>query len=183
MYRFRLVTYCCIDILLPFISFFVLLDIVWPAYNWLIAPVMVLFVVAIIFIYIIAQNFPAQPKEQWKLIRSSMLAIAFLLLSSGSYWIGGLFQYSLVSLIALSASFGWVLPKQHSVVGWIFGGIALLWTVFASWVSYRFYAATFVISWDGIIWIVWPLWLLVVIPQIKKRYRLVDSFFKKQKRE
>lgn len=183
MYRFRLITYCCLDILLPFITFFVLLDIVWPAYNWLIAPVMVLFLVAVIFMYITSQSFPAQPKEQWKLIQSSVLAIVFLLLSSGSYWIGGLFQYSLVSLIALGASFGWVLPKQHSIVGWIFGGIALIWTLGAAWLSYQYYVSTFVISWQGIVWILWPVWLVILVPQIKKRYQLIDSFFKKQKRE
>ncbi len=183
MHTLRVVLYCCIDIIFPFISFFVLLDNIWPSYNWLIAPVIVLFGVAVVYMYITSLSFPKQPRASWLVIRSSLLALLILLISSGSNWRGGLFQYALVAMIALTGAFGWVILQQRSVIAWIFGGIALIWTVFASWLSYKFYVTTFIISWSGIIWFLWPLWLLIAIPQIKKRYQLIDSFFKKQKRE
>lgn len=178
--------FCVLDIFLPFFGFFALLDHNWilittytslHSKGWLVAPISILLLVAIVFIYITSVQFPSDQKEGWRLLRGVLISFAMILVSSGTNWQLGLFQYSLLEFVALAAAFGAVLPRQKVLVGWLFGLPALGWSIVATGVSYQLYAATFLFSAPWVEWVVWPIWLLIAIPLVKNRYQLINGFF------
>lgn len=181
-----LFAFCGLDILLPFLGFFVLLERHWPlitahtpltSQGWLIAPTSILLLVAIVYIYITTRQFPTTSKLAWRLLRSVLTSLAVLLVSSGVDWRAGLFQYSLLEFLALAAAFGVVLLRQRSVIGWLFGLPALGWSIMAAWVSYSLYVATFLVQLPWLYFVLWPLWLLAAVPLLKTRYHFLNDFF------
>lgn len=186
-----LILFCILDIFLPFIGFFTLLDYNWPVITahtwldskgWLIAPVSILLLVAIVFIYIISVQFPTDQRQAWKMIRTVVISLVLVVAASGTNWQLGLFQYGLLEFLALAAAFGIILPRQQLIIGGLFGLPAIGWAAVASWVSYQLYVATFFYSADWLVWILWPVWLLAAIPLIKNRFVLINGFFEEYKK-
>lgn len=177
--------FCGLDIFLPFLSFFSLLDQHWilittytslHSKGWLVAPISILLLVAIVFIYITSVQFPSDQKEGWKLLRSVLISLTMIVVSGGMNWQLGLFQYSLLEFVALAAAFGAVLPRQAAIVGSLFGLPALGWATVAAWVSYQLYVATFLFTTAWLVWVLWPVWLLAAVPLVKNRYILINGF-------
>ena len=181
-----MVIFCAVDIFLPFLSFMALFDYNWllittqtglDSKGWLIAPAAILLLVAIVFTYITSVQFPTDQRAGWRLLRGVLVSLAIMLASSGSQWQAGLFQYGLLQLLALAAAFGVVLPRQKSIVGWLFGLPAVGWAAVAAWVSYQLYVGSFFFAASWLGWVLWPVWLLAAVPLVKNRYLLINGFF------
>ncbi|MBI4407069.1 MAG: hypothetical protein HY565_01045 [Candidatus Kerfeldbacteria bacterium] len=178
--------FCAVDIFLPFLSFMALFDYNWLLITtqtglddkgWLIAPVAILLLVAIVFMYITSVQFPTDQRAGWRLLRGVLISLAVMLASSGSQWQAGLFQYGLLQLLALALAFGVVLPQQKSIFGWLFGLPAVGWAAVAAWVSYQLYVGSFFFSASWLDWVLWPVWLFAAVPLFKTRYHLITDFF------
>ena len=181
-----MVIFCAVDIFLPFLSFMTLFDYNWllittqtglNGKGWLVTPTAILLLVAIVFTYITSVQFPTDQRAGWRLLRDVLISLAIMLASSGSQWQAVLFQYGLLQLLALAAAFGVVLPRQPSIVGWLFGLPAIGWAIVATWVSYQLYVGSFFFSASWLGWVLWPLWLLAAVPLVKNRYMLINGFF------
>ena len=173
-----LTLFCILDVFLPFFSFFVLLSYTPLQGNgWLIAPISILVLVAIVFVYILSEQFPAEGRKAWRLVGNLLISLAIMLVSSGMQWQTGLFQYGLLELIALAGTFGLVLPRQKSIIGWLFGLPALGWAIIAAWTSYQLYVETFFVTTPWLVWALWPIWLFAAVPLIRNRYGLINGFF------
>lgn len=180
-----MIIFCAVDIILPCLGFFILFDRYWSliaaqtalqSKGWLIAPIAILLLVAIVFVYITSVQFPSNRREGWKLLRGVLISLAMIVVSSGTNWQLGLFQYSLLEFVALAVAFGAVLPRQAAIVGSLFGLPALGWAMVAAWVSYQLYVATFLFTTTWLVWVLWPIWLLAAVPLVKNRYILIDGF-------
>lgn len=182
-----LMIFCGLDILLPFLSFFALFERHWVlittqtflhSKGWLIAPIAILLLVATVFMYIISVQFPTDYKVAGRAVRGVFIGLAIMLVSSGTAWQAGLFQYGLLQLLLLAAAFGSVLLRQKPVVAcWLFGLPALGWSIVAAWVSYQLYVESFFLTLSWLEWALWPVWLLAAVPLLKTRYYLINDFF------
>ena len=129
-----------------------------------------------------SRQFPTDRSKAWRLIRNVLISLSLIIVSNGTHWQAGLFQYGLLEFLALAAAFGAVLSRQRSMIGWLFGLPAVGWAVVAAWVSYQLYVATFIYSVDWLVWIIWPVWLLAAVPLVKNRFVLMSGFFEDYKK-
>lgn len=181
-----LITFCVVDIIVPVIGFGALTNHVWPTIAaqtyltskaLLVGPMMLVMLAAIVFMYVTTERFTREVKPAWRQVGNGVLNLIILLVSSGRAWQFGLFQFATIELLAFTGGFGLTLLRHFSLKyrGLIF--LLLGWAVAMGVMSYQLFSATFFWQWSWQIVLLLPLWLITVVPAVRTRYVLVNSFF------
>lgn len=187
-----LIAFCVIDIITPFIAFFALTKYVWPTIKehtfvsddgLLVGPILMLLLPACVFLNIAAEQFTLETKQAWRQIGNSLLCLIVLLIASGRAWQFGLFQFATVEMLALVGCYGLALLRLYRLKRFrllmllVFIVMLLGWATAIGVMSYQLFSATFFWQWSWQIVVLLPLWLVIVLPVVRARYILVNSFF------